>query len=107
MAWMYLAIAIASEVFATSMLKLSRNAPSWWSVGGVVAGYGIAFVFLSLTFNRLPIGVAYAIWSGAGTALVAIVGWLAFKQSLAAAELIGISMIIAGVAVLRSGAAQP
>jgi hypothetical protein len=62
--------------------------------------------FLSLTFKTLPMGVAYAVWSGAGTALVAVVGWFAFKQSLGAAELIGISMIITGVAVLQFGAAQ-
>jgi small multidrug resistance pump len=103
MAWTYLAIAIASEVFATSILKLGVSAPSWWSIGGVVIGYGVAFVFLSLSFKTLPMGVAYAVWSGAGTALVAVVGWLAFKRSLGAAELIGISMIIAGVAVLQSG----
>lgn len=100
-AWLYLAIAIVSEVIATSALKasdgFSRLAPSLV----VVAGYAIAFWCLSLTLRTIPVGVAYAIWSGVGIALIALIGWVLFGQSLDAAALVGLALIVAGVVVLQ------
>lgn len=100
-AWLYLAIAIVSEVIATSALKaadgFSRLAPSLV----VVAGYAIAFWCLSLTLRTIPVGVAYAIWSGVGIALIALIGWALFGQSLDAAALVGLALIVAGVVVLQ------
>ena len=87
--WMYLAVAIVAEVIATSALKasdgFSRLAPSLV----VVAGYGVAFVCLSLTLRTIPVGIAYAIWSGVGIVLIALVGHFAFSQVLDAAALVG------------------
>jgi small multidrug resistance pump len=101
MHWIYLAIAIVSEVVATSALKsaegFTRLIPSLL----VVAGYGLAFFFLSLTLRTIPLGVAYAIWAGVGVALVALVGWVVYQQSLGVAELIGIGLIVSGVVVLN------
>jgi len=99
--YLLLLLAIIAEVIATSGLKASENftriAPSLL----VVAGYGTAFFCLSLTLKTLPLGVAYAIWSGVGTVLVAIVGWLLYKQQLDLPAMIGIGLIVAGTIVLN------
>jgi len=99
--WLYLAIAIVAEVIATSALKasdgFSRLAPSIV----VVVGYGIAFTCLSLTLRTIPVGVAYAIWSGVGIVLIALVGYFAFNQVLDAAALIGMALILAGVLIIN------
>jgi small multidrug resistance pump len=101
MNWLYLGIAIIAEVIATSALKategFSRLLPSLL----VVAGYGAAFYFLSLTLRSIPLGIAYAIWSGVGIVLVSIFGWLVYQQKLDLPGMIGIGMIIGGVLVIN------
>ena len=67
----------------------------------VVAGYGVSFFFLSLTLRSIPVGVAYAIRSGVGVALISLIAWLMFGQRLDVAGLIGIGLIVAGVVVLN------
>lgn len=99
--WLLLAIAIVSEVIATSALKASEGFSRLWPSLVVVAGYAAAFYCLSLTLKTIPIGVVYAIWSGVGIALIALIGWLVFGQSLDAAAIIGMLLIIAGVVVLN------
>lgn len=96
-----LLIAVTAEVVATSALKASEGFTRLLPSIIVVIGYGVAFICLSLTLKTIPVGVAYAIWSGAGTALVALVGWLYFKQHLDLAAIIGLSMIVGGVIVLN------
>ena len=66
-----------------------------------ISGYALAFYFLSLTLRTMPVGVIYAIWSGAGIVLIAAVGWVMFRQTLDAPALIGIGLIITGVAVIN------
>ena len=99
--YLLLLVAILAEVVATSALKaaesFTRPVPSLV----VVVGYGIAFTCLSVTLKTLPLGVAYAIWSGVGTALVAVVGWLAYKQQLDLPAILGIALIIAGTIMLN------
>jgi small multidrug resistance pump len=99
--YLLLLLAIVAEVIATSGLKASENftrlAPSLL----VVAGYGTAFFCLSLTLKILPLGVAYAIWSGVGTVLVAVVGWLLYRQQLDLPAVLGIGLIVAGTVVLN------
>jgi small multidrug resistance pump len=101
MVWFYLAIAITAEVMATTALKFSEGfsklAPSLL----VVAGYAGAFYFLSRVLDQVPVSIAYAIWSGAGVALVGIVGWIWLGQKLDAAALMGIGLIISGVLVIN------
>jgi len=101
MNWLFLSIAIVAEVIATSALKaadgFTRLAPSLV----VIAGYGIAFYFLSLALRGIPVGVAYAVWSGVGIVLISVIGWLAFGQTLDAAAVFGIGLIMAGVIVLN------
>ena len=67
----------------------------------VVIGYGIAFYLLSLTLQSIPVGVTYAIWSGVGIVLITLVAWLLYGQALDAAAIVGLGLIIAGVAVLN------
>lgn len=101
MNWLYLAIAIVAEVIATSALKASegftRTVPSTL----VVIGYGVAFYMLSLTLRTIPMGVVYAIWSGAGIVLITLVGFFLFKQRLDLPALAGIGLIVAGVLVMQ------
>ena len=94
MQWIYLAIAIVSEVVATSALKAAEGFTRLVPSVLVVVGYALAFYFLSLTLRTIPLGVAYAIWAGVGVALVALVGWVVYHQSLDLAALIGIALIV-------------
>jgi len=66
-----------------------------------LAGYGAAFFFLSLTLRALPVGVVYAIWSGAGIVFIAAIGWIWFRQALDAPAVIGMGLIVAGVGVIN------
>ena len=98
--WLLLAAAIVCEVAATSALKASDGFTRAGPAALVVAGYALAFWLLALTLRQIPVGIAYAVWSGAGTALVALVGWAVFGQRLGGATLAGIALIVAGVALL-------
>ena len=100
-AYAYLAVAIVAEVIATSCLKASEGFTRLWPSVATTVGYGTALYFLSLTLHTLPTGVAYAIWSGVGVVLISLVGWLVFQQSLDAAAIIGMALIVAGVVVIN------
>ncbi|QLG88983.1 multidrug efflux SMR transporter [Chitinibacter bivalviorum] len=101
MNWLYLAIAIIAEVIATSALKASAGFSRLMPSILVVVGYGTAFYFLSLTLRSIPLGIAYALWSGVGIVLVSIIGWFLYQQTLDLAAMIGIGLIIAGVLVIN------
>lgn len=99
--WIYLAIAIAAEVVGTSFLRSTQGFTKLVPSLLVVAGYGLAFFFLSLTLEKIPVGIAYAVWSGAGVTLIAAIGWLFLGQKLDAAAIVGMGLIVAGVVVLN------
>lgn len=99
--WLFLSIAIVGEVIATSSLKSSEGFTRLLPSLLVVAGYGVAFYFLSLSLKTIPVGIAYAVWAGLGIVLVAGIGWLLHGQKLDAWALLGMSLIISGVAVLN------
>jgi small multidrug resistance pump len=99
--WIYLSIAIVSEVAATSALKASSGFSRLWPSLIVIVGYGLAFYFLSLTLKTVPVGIIYAIWSGAGVALITIIAWLFMGQPLDAPAIVGLTFIVAGVVVLN------
>lgn len=99
--WLFLIVAIVSEVIATSALKSSEGFTRLWPSIIVITGYASAFYFLSLTLNVIPIGIAYAIWSGVGVALVALISWLYFQQPLDFAAVLGLLLILAGVIVIN------
>ncbi|MFC3652189.1 DMT family transporter [Dyella humi] len=100
-AWGYLSLAILAEVIATSALKASSGFSQLVPSIVVIAGYGTAFYCLSLALRSVPLGIAYAIWSGAGTALIALIGAVLYKQKLDPAAILGIGLIVAGVLVLN------
>ena len=99
--WLFLSVAIISEVIATSALKATEDFTRLWPSLIVLVGYASAFYFLSLTLRTIPVGIAYAIWSGAGVALIALVAWLIYGQTLDVPAFIGIALIVAGVVVLN------
>ncbi len=101
MAWIYLSIAIIAEVIATAALKSSEGFTKLSPSVLVLAGYGIAFYLLSKIVQVLPLAITYAIWSGAGIALVGIVGWAWLGQKLDLAAICGIGLIITGVFVIN------
>ena len=101
MSYLYLAIAIVAEVIGTSALKAAEGFTRPLPSLVVVAGYGTAFYFLSLALKVIPVGIAYAIWSGVGVALITLIGWIVFRQRLDAAALVGLALIVAGVVVIQ------
>ena len=101
MGYLYLGIAVAAEVIATSALKASDGFTRPLPTVIVALGYGVAFYFLSLVLKTVPVGVAYAIWSGAGIVLIGLIGWLVLKQPLDLPAMLGMGLIIAGVAVIQ------
>lgn len=101
MGYFYLAIAILAEVIATSALKATEGFVRPWPSLVVVVGYATAFYFLSLTLRTIPVGIAYAIWSGIGIVLLAAVGWVVYRQPLDMAGVIGLALIIAGIVVIN------
>lgn len=102
MKWLFLAVAIVAEIFATSALKASSGFTRLWPTLGTVGGYLVSFYFLSLTLRELPVGVVYAIWSGVGIVAISLIGWLVFKQALDLPALLGIALIVAGVVVMKA-----
>lgn len=102
MSYLYLAIAIVAEVAGTSALKASQEFTRLVPSIIVVTGYAIAFFFLSLTLRTMPVGIAYAIWSGAGIALIVAVGAVVFRQVPDLPAVIGVGLIVAGVVVVNT-----
>jgi small multidrug resistance pump len=99
--WVYLGLAIFSEVIATASLKSTEGFTRLVPSIVVLAGYSAAFYFLPLTLDTIPIGVAYAVWSGVGVATITLVSFVLYDQKIDAAGLVGIGLIVAGVVVLR------
>jgi small multidrug resistance pump len=101
MEWVYLYVAIAAEVMATSALKASASFTQLVPSIIVVVGYSTAFYLLTLALQKIPLGVAYAIWSAFGMALVAIIGTFRFGERLDAPAIIGMLLIVAGVLTIN------
>jgi small multidrug resistance pump len=99
--YVYLTIAIVGEVIATSALKASEGFTRLWPSLLVVAGYGVAFFFLSLVLHAIPVGIAYAIWSGVGIVLVTIVGAVLYGQVPDLPAIIGVGLITTGIVVMN------
>lgn len=101
MTFLYLGIAIISEVFASAMLKQTKGFTKLMPTICVALGYGLAFYFLSLSLLTLPLGTAYAIWAGLGTSLTALISVLLYQEKLNRAKLLGILAIVSGVMILN------
>jgi small multidrug resistance pump len=100
-AYAYLAVAIVAEVIATTALRAADGFTQLWPSLISIVGYVVAFYFLSLTLRSMPVGIAYAIWSGVGIVLISLAGWLIYKQLLDLPALLGMGLIMAGVIVIN------
>ena len=98
---LYLAIAIAGEVVATSFLKAANGFTVLGPSLAVVAGCAVTFYFFSLALQTIPVGVGYAIWSGAGIVLISLIAYAVHGQTLDLPALIGMALILAGVLVIN------
>lgn len=101
MHWLWLGLAIGSEVFGSAMLKISDGFSKPLPSLGVVAGFGLAFYFLSLVLKTMPLGTAYAVWAGVGLVLTTLVSMVFFGQKADAVGLLAIGLILAGVVLLN------
>jgi len=99
--WIYLGIAIVTEVIGTSALKSADGFTRLLPSLVVVISYAISFYLLSLTLRSIPVGIVYAVWSGVGIVLLALIGALFFKQTLDTPAIIGVGLILAGVVVIN------
>lgn len=98
---LYLAVAILAEIVATSALKAAEGFARPWFAAAAALFYVAAFAALAMALRTVPLGVAYAIWSGVGIAALALIGWLVYRQPLGWIELAGIGLIGAGIVVLQ------
>ncbi|MEF3274411.1 MAG: multidrug efflux SMR transporter [Chloroflexus sp.] len=99
--WLFLMIAILSEVAATSALKASAGFTRLLPSVIVVVGYIISFYALSLALEAIPVGIAYAIWSGIGIVLITLIAWMLYGQQLDLWAWIGMGFILIGVIILN------
>ncbi|MFJ4680049.1 MULTISPECIES: DMT family transporter [unclassified Kitasatospora] len=101
MPYLLLALAITSEVCATSLLKLTDGFSRLWPSLAVAVGYALSFALLGRALKHIPVSVAYAVWSGAGTAAVAAIGACFFDEALGRLQWCGLALVIAGVVLLN------
>jgi len=99
--YLILLLAVAAETIGTSALQASQQFSRLLPSVVVVLAYGVSFWLLSLTLKTLPVGVVYALWSGLGIVLIAIIGYLVFGQKLDWPAVLGIAMILAGILVIN------
>ena len=99
--YIYLIVAIAAETVGTTALQASVQFTRLWPSVMVVVSYVVAFYFLGLALKYIPVGVAYALWSGLGIVLIACIGFMLFGQKLDLAAVAGLGLIIAGILVIH------
>jgi small multidrug resistance pump len=103
--WTYLVIAIMTEVAGTSLMKISQGLTKLIPTVLMFVLYGISFVFMAMALKKIEVSTAYAIWSGLGTALIATIGIVVFRESINLPKMIGLVLIIGGVVLLNIEAA--
>lgn len=101
MAYLYLLIAVVAEVIATSALNASKGFTQPIPSTITCIGYLIAIYFLALTMKSIPMGITYALWSGAGIVFISTIGWVVFKQQLDTAAMIGLAFILFGIVIIN------
>jgi small multidrug resistance pump len=99
--WIYLLIAILTEVVGTTLMKVSQGLTRLIPSIFMFVLYGISFVFMALALKKIEVSTAYAIWSGLGTALIAVIGIVWFRESFNFSKLMGLILIIGGVLLLN------
>ncbi|MEU5948098.1 multidrug efflux SMR transporter [Micromonospora sp. NPDC047465] len=106
MAYVFLLLAISAEVLGTSLLKATDGFTRLWPTLGLAVAYLAAFGMLSLAVRDIPVGVAYALWSGLGTAAIVAIGAVFLGEPLSVTKVVGVGLVIAGVVVLNVGGAH-
>lgn len=101
MHWLYLIAAIVAEIGATSSLNASNGFTRLMPSIGAILGYSVSFYVFSLALRAIPVGIAYALWSGIGVVFIALIGWLVYDQRLDAPAIVGLALILAGVLVIN------
>ncbi len=100
-AYLILALAVLAETIGTTALQASQQFTRLWPSVLVVLAYSVSFYLLSMTLKVMPVGVVYALWSGLGIILIALIGFAVFGQRLDLPAIIGLLMIIGGIAVIH------
>ncbi|MGC1497238.1 MAG: SMR family transporter [Sulfitobacter sp.] len=100
-AYLILALAVLAETIGTTALQASQQFTRLWPSVLVVVAYAVSFYLLSMTLKVMPVGIVYALWSGLGIILIACIGFAVFGQRLDLPALLGLAMIIAGIAVIH------
>lgn len=106
MAYMFLLLAIAAEIFATSLMKSTEGFTRLWPTVASLSGYALSLVALSQAVKGVPVGIAYALWSALGTAAIVAIGAAFLGEPITMIKVAGISLIIAGVVTLNLGGAH-
>lgn len=101
MKWIYLLVAIITEVIATSALKESEGFSKTLPSVVVILGYSLTFYFMSLTLKEMSVGITYAIWSGMGILLISLIGYFKYNQVLDGPGILGMTFIVIGIIILR------
>lgn len=99
--WLMLGAAIACEIVGTTMMKLSESLTRWIWIPPMLVFYLIALLFLALALKSIEVGIAYAVWAGVGTLLIALIGVLFFKESVSVIKVVSIALVIVGVVGLN------
>lgn len=99
--YLILALAVLAETIGTTALQASQQFTRVGPSILVVLAYGVSFYLLSITLRTMPVGVVYALWSGLGIILIATIGWVVFGQKLDLAAVLGLAMIIGGIAIIH------
>lgn len=100
-AYFFLLIAVVAETIGTTALQASQQFTRLWPSAIVVVGYGFAFYFMSITLRFMPVGIVYAMWSGLGIVLIAVIGFLVFGQRLDWPAVLGLGLIISGILIIH------
>lgn len=100
-AYFFLIIAVLFEGLGTTSLQASQQFTRLWPSLGVILGFGMAFYFMMIVLQYLPLGITYALWSGMGICLTALLGWLVYRQTLDLPALLGMGLIVAGIMVIH------
>ena len=99
--WLFLAAAIACEIVGTTLMKLSESLTRWIYVPPMLVAYLLALGGLALALRTIEVGIAYAVWAGAGTLLIAAIGIVFFGESVTALKLVSMALVVAGVVGLN------
>jgi small multidrug resistance pump len=99
--WLYLLVAILTEVVGTTLMKFSQGLTRILPTVMMFVLYAVSFVFMALALKKIEVSTAYAIWSGLGTALIAVIGIAWFRESINLPKLMGLVLIVVGVVLLN------